>query len=72
MTTVGFIGLGVMGKPMARQVLAAGHEVIVHNRSPQAVDESAPCLHVRSASATSQRGCRRCSAQGFFEAARTI
>ena len=39
MTTVGFIGLGVMGKPMARQVLAAGHEVIVHNRSPQAVDE---------------------------------
>ena len=40
--------------------------------SPQAVDESAPCLHVRSASATSQRGCRRCSAQGFFEAARTI
>ena len=40
--------------------------------SPQAVDESAPCLHVRSASATSQRGCRRCSAQGFLEAARTI
>ena len=40
--------------------------------SPQAVDESAPCLHVRSASATSQRGCRRCSAQGFFDAARTI
>ena len=40
--------------------------------SPQAVDESAPCLHVRSASATSQRGCRRCSAQGFFEAERTI
>ena len=40
--------------------------------SPQAVDESAPCLHVRSASATSKRGCRRCSAQGFLEAARTI
>jgi hypothetical protein len=40
--------------------------------SPHAVDESAPCLHVRSASATSQRGCRRCSAQGFFEPLRTM
>ena len=40
--------------------------------SPHAVDESAPCLHVRSASATSQRGCRRYSAQGFFEPLRTM
>ena len=40
--------------------------------SPHAVDESAPCLHVRSVSATSQRGCRRCSAQGFFEPLRTM
>jgi 3-hydroxyisobutyrate dehydrogenase/2-hydroxy-3-oxopropionate reductase len=37
---VGFIGLGKMGKPMVRRLLAAGHTVYVHNRSPQAVDEA--------------------------------
>lgn len=30
---VGFLGLGVMGAPMARHLLEAGHEVIVWNRS---------------------------------------
>ena len=33
--------------------------------NPHAVDESAPCLQVRNASATSQTGCRRCRAHGF-------
>jgi hypothetical protein len=33
--------------------------------SPHAVDESAPYLQVRNASATSQAGCRRCRAHGF-------
>lgn len=37
-TPVGVIGLGVMGRPMARRLLAAGHPVIVHNRSRPAVD----------------------------------
>jgi 3-hydroxyisobutyrate dehydrogenase/2-hydroxy-3-oxopropionate reductase len=37
---VGFIGLGKMGRPMVRRLLAAGHTVYVHNRSPQAVSES--------------------------------
>jgi 2-hydroxy-3-oxopropionate reductase len=31
---VGFIGLGVMGAPMARNLVAAGYDVVVHNRSP--------------------------------------
>lgn len=39
MTTVGFIGLGVMGKPMARNLVGAGHDLVVHNRSPEAVEE---------------------------------
>ncbi|MDQ3612384.1 MAG: 2-hydroxy-3-oxopropionate reductase [Actinomycetota bacterium] len=39
MTTVGFIGLGVMGKPMAHNLVSAGHDLIVHNRSPEAVEE---------------------------------
>jgi len=39
--TIGFIGLGVMGKPMAKNLIKAGHRVIVHNRSRAAVDELA-------------------------------
>jgi 2-hydroxy-3-oxopropionate reductase len=36
---IGFIGLGVMGKPMAKHLVAAGHKLTVHNRSQPAVDE---------------------------------
>jgi len=38
---VGFIGLGVMGKPMAKHLITAGHTLTVHNRSRGAVDELA-------------------------------
>ena len=31
---VSFLGLGVMGSPMARHLAAAGHELTVYNRSP--------------------------------------
>jgi 2-hydroxy-3-oxopropionate reductase len=37
--TVGFIGLGIMGKPMARNLLNAGYPLIVLNRSRPPVDE---------------------------------
>jgi 2-hydroxy-3-oxopropionate reductase len=37
--TVGFIGLGIMGKPMARNLLGAGYPLVVHNRSRGAVAE---------------------------------
>ena len=37
--TVGFIGLGLMGKPMARNLLKRGFPLVVHNRSQGAVDE---------------------------------
>ena len=30
---IGFIGLGIMGKPMARNLLKAGYTLVVHNRS---------------------------------------
>jgi len=30
---LGFIGLGIMGKPMAGHLVAAGHEVFLHSRS---------------------------------------
>src|SRR5262245_28611270 len=37
--TIGFIGLGVMGRPMAKHLVTKGYRVIVHNRSRPAVDE---------------------------------
>ena len=39
MTRIGFLGLGNMGRAMAGRLLAAGHEVVVWNRSPEAADE---------------------------------
>ena len=33
MSKVGFIGLGIMGAPMAGHLIAAGHEVFLHSRS---------------------------------------
>lgn len=36
---VGFIGLGVMGRPMARNLLKAGFPLVVHSRSRGPVDE---------------------------------
>jgi 2-hydroxy-3-oxopropionate reductase len=36
---IGFVGLGIMGKPMARNLLKAGYLVVAHNRSRGAVDE---------------------------------
>jgi 2-hydroxy-3-oxopropionate reductase len=44
---LGFIGLGIMGKPMAGHLLAAGHEVSLHSRSgvPQELKDKGgkPC-----------------------------
>jgi len=37
--TVGFIGLGLMGRPMARNLHAAGATLVVHGRSPGPVAE---------------------------------
>lgn len=33
-TTIGFVGLGAMGAPMAERLCAAGHSLAVYNRSP--------------------------------------
>ena len=39
MLKVGYIGLGLMGKSIARNILKAGFPLVVHNRSHAAVDE---------------------------------
>ena len=41
MAKVGYIGLGIMGASIARNLMKAGHELVVHNRSRGVVDELA-------------------------------
>ncbi|MDQ3794033.1 MAG: 2-hydroxy-3-oxopropionate reductase [Actinomycetota bacterium] len=36
---VGFVGLGIMGRPMAKNLMEAGYDLTVHNRSPQKAQE---------------------------------
>ncbi|MBM3218728.1 MAG: 2-hydroxy-3-oxopropionate reductase [Candidatus Rokubacteria bacterium] len=38
---IGFIGLGIMGRPMAKNLLKAGYALVVHSRSRGPVDELA-------------------------------
>ena len=38
---VGFIGLGIMGKPMAKNLLKAGHDLVVADLNQEAVEELA-------------------------------
>jgi 2-hydroxy-3-oxopropionate reductase len=37
-TQIGFVGLGIMGGPMAENLLDAGYDVVGHNRSPEPVE----------------------------------
>ena len=37
--TIGFIGLGIMGRPMAKNLLKAGYPLVVHSRSRGPVDD---------------------------------
>ena len=41
MERIGFIGLGIMGKPMARNLIKAGYHLVLHNRSREAIKELA-------------------------------
>jgi len=50
-TPIGFIGLGVMGKSMARNLIKVGFRVVLHNRSRGAVDELAGIGGIAAASA---------------------
>jgi len=38
MTTVGFIGLGIMGGPMAANLVKAGYSVVGYNRHPEPIE----------------------------------
>lgn len=49
---VGVVGLGIMGAPMARNLLRAGHSVTVHNRTPARM---APLVEAGATAASSPR-----------------
>jgi 2-hydroxy-3-oxopropionate reductase len=48
--TVGFIGLGLMGRPMAKNLLKAGFPLVVHSRSQGPVDDVVAAGAQRAAS----------------------
>jgi len=45
---IGFIGLGIMGRPMAKNLLKAGYPLVVHSRSraPVATRRSPPATAI--------------------------
>ncbi|WP_298996665.1 2-hydroxy-3-oxopropionate reductase [uncultured Desulfovibrio sp.] len=43
MKTIGFIGLGIMGKPMAKNLIKAGYDLVVYNRPSDATAALAEC-----------------------------
>ena len=57
MLKVGYIGLGLMGKPIAKNILKAGFQLMVHNRSRGAVDELV-ALGAESASSPAEMAAR--------------
>jgi len=57
MAQIAFLGLGVMGAPMARHLAAAGHHLIVYNRSPDKARDWAARHHgIAAASAAAAAG----------------
>jgi 2-hydroxy-3-oxopropionate reductase len=58
--TIGFIGLGLMGKPMAKNLLKRGFPLVVHSRSAGPVDElvAAGAARADSPAAVARRATR--------------
>jgi 3-hydroxyisobutyrate dehydrogenase-like beta-hydroxyacid dehydrogenase len=54
MTAVGFLGLGRMGAPMATNLVEAGHDVVVWNRSGEKAERFAAATGARSAATPAQ------------------
>ena len=55
---VGFIGLGIMGKPMSKNLLKAGYELVVFDFNKDAVNEVTGCGAVSAASG--REGAEQC------------
>ena len=63
--TVGFIGLGIMGRPMAKNLLKAGYPLVVHSRSRGPVQD----LVGAGAKAATSPGGRRAGRRAHHHAA---
>ena len=57
MADIGFIGLGVMGKPMSRNLLKAGYSLVVYDISP------GPLIELTQAGAAQGASCAATAAQ---------
>ena len=77
---VGFIGLGIMGRPMAKNLLKAGYPLVVHSRSQGPVQElvgagakaAAPPTDVAAqVRRASSRCCRTPPTSSWWRSART-
>ena len=55
MTHIGFIGLGIMGAPMAGHLLDAGHALFIHTRSPAPEPFASRATACASASEVAQK-----------------
>ena len=53
---IGFIGLGIMGRPMAKNLLKAGYPLVVHSRSQGPVEELVKAGAKRASSAREVAG----------------
>jgi 3-hydroxyisobutyrate dehydrogenase-like beta-hydroxyacid dehydrogenase len=60
---VGLIGLGNMGQGLARNLLQAGHELTVYNRTRSAADEFAADARVADSPADAVQGVEGSSLQ---------
>ena len=40
-SNIGFVGLGIMGRPMAKNLLKAGHSVTIYDIAPAGMDDVA-------------------------------
>jgi 2-hydroxy-3-oxopropionate reductase len=50
MAAIGFVGLGIMGRPMLRNLLKAGHTVVAYGRTPARLDAAVSLGAERGAS----------------------
>src|SRR5215217_7824923 len=53
--TVGFIGLGIMGKPMAENLIEAGYDLVVYNRTREKAEELEGAMVAGSPKEVAQR-----------------
>ena len=62
---VGFIGLGIMGKPMCKNLIKAGHDLIVTTHNPDTLKE----MEALGAKAVHNGGSRR-SRSDYYHASK--